>query len=189
MEPAFIRERLASTDINQETPEGRWKRAAVLALFVPGLNGEEMLFTRRTNNVLDHKGQVSFPGGAVEHGDLTIEDAALREAREEIGLDANTVEILGRSKDMFTISGWWITPVVGWYDGGSALLPNPAEVSRIFSIPVAWLADPAHREVRSFTRNGIMRSNVIFYQEYDHELLWGITAQLVTNLLYQLKRI
>ncbi len=186
MNPVAIRNLLAVQDLEQEIPEGTWKRAAVLALFVPGMNGDEMLFTRRTDSVLDHKGQVSFPGGAVEAGDPSLEDAALREAREEIGLDPNTVEILGRSKDLFTISGWWITPIVGWYEGGSLLSPNPAEVSRIFTLPVAWLADPSHHEIRTYTRNGIVRSNVIFFQEYDQEILWGITAQLVKDLMVRL---
>ncbi len=179
MNKTLIRERLAVPETEIEIPEGTWKRAAVLALFLPGTNGEEMLFTRRTDHVLDHKGQVSFPGGAVEPEDESLEAAALREAKEEIGILPQSVELLGRSRDMFSITGWWITPVIGWYSREKNFVPNPAEVSRIFTLPVDWLADPRNWKKKTFIKNGILRSNVIFYELYDEEILWGITAQLV----------
>lgn len=169
-----------------DIPGGVWKRASVLALFIPKKSGNELLFTRRTDNVLDHKGQVSFPGGAVEPDDLSMEFTALREAYEEVGLKPEVIKVLGRSLDLFTTSGWWITPVVGWCDNLNELFPNPTEVSRIFSIPVKWLVDPENWEIRTYNHNGIIRTNVIFYRLYDGEMLWGITAQLVHDLLGKL---
>jgi 8-oxo-dGTP pyrophosphatase MutT (NUDIX family) len=186
MKKNTIRELLAIPETEQEIPEGIWRRASVLALFVPGEHGDEMLFTRRTDHVLDHKGQVSFPGGAVEPTDGSLEAAALREAQEEIGLHPDDVEILGRSTDMFTISGWWITPIVGWSNHQNGFIPNPAEVSRIFTLPVDWLVNRQNWEIKTYERNGVLRSNVIFYQTYDNELLWGITAQLVHDLFTKL---
>ncbi|NMB53617.1 MAG: CoA pyrophosphatase [Leptolinea sp.] len=186
MNKSIIREFLENPEPEREIPEGNWKRAAVLAAFLPGEHGEELLFTRRTDHVLDHKGQVSFPGGAVEPHDGSIEMAALREAGEEIGIEPDEVEILGRSKDMFSNSGWWITPVIGWMERKPRFTPNPVEVSRIFTLPVDWLADPSNWEKRTYIMDGIPRHNVIYYRRYDNELLWGITAQLVHDLLQRL---
>jgi len=186
MDKSLIRRNLSIPEGVTAIPDGSWKRAAVLALFLPGQHGEEILFTRRTDNVLDHKGQVSFPGGAVEPEDSSLEETALREAREEIGIQTTDVEILGRSNDLFAVSGWWITPVVGWHAHRNGFKANPTEVSRIFSIPVDFLVDRANWEIRSYEKDGLVRTNVIFYRMYDNELLWGITAQIVHDLLHKL---
>jgi 8-oxo-dGTP pyrophosphatase MutT (NUDIX family) len=187
IDQATLRRLLAEPESEQEIPEGSWKRAAVLALILPGPNGEEILFTRRTDTVLDHKGQVSFPGGAVEPEDNSLEETALREAREEIGLDPNYVTLLGRSRDMFTITGWWITPVIGYYSKNNGFLNNPAEVSRVFTLPINWLARPTSWEKRMYIKDDRVRENVIFYHQYDGEILWGVTAHLVHDLLRKLR--
>lgn len=187
MNKETIAQLLSLSDPVHETPPGIWKRASVLSLFVSNKTGLELLFTRRTDHVIDHKGQVSFPGGAVESDDASLESAALREANEEVGLKPENVNILGRSSDMFTISGWWITPVVAWCNGLEGLKPNPIEVSRIFTIPVNWLANTDNWEYRTYSHNGIQRTNVIFYKTFDNELLWGITAQLVHELLKKIQ--
>jgi 8-oxo-dGTP pyrophosphatase MutT (NUDIX family) len=187
MEKDTIRSLLSVPEAEQEIPEGTWRRASVLSLFLEGENGLSLLFTRRTNHVMDHKGQVSFPGGAVEPEDVSLEAAALRETNEEIGIDQLEIEILGRSGDMFTISGWWITPVVGWYSQQKGFTLNPAEVTRVFSIPVDWLSRKENWQMKTYVRNGVLRTNVIFYNSYDGETLWGITAQLVHDLLRKLK--
>jgi 8-oxo-dGTP pyrophosphatase MutT (NUDIX family) len=187
MEKDTIRTILAVPETEQEIPEGSWRRAAVLSLFMESSSGLSLLYTRRTNHVMDHKGQVSFPGGAVEAEDESLEAAALRETREEIGVPASDIEILGRSRDMFTISGWWITPVVGWYAHQNGFMLNPGEVSRVFSIPVDWLCREENWHMKTYVRNGVLRTNVIFYNSYDGETLWGITAQLTHDLLRKLQ--
>jgi len=187
MNQAAIRRLLAEPESEQEIPEGTWKRAAVLAIFLSGKHGDEILFTRRTDTVLDHKGQVSFPGGAVEPGDTSMEAAALREVQEEIGLNPETITLLGRSRDMFTLTGWWITPVVGYYSQSDGFLPNPTEVSRVFTLPVDWLSLPTSWEKRTYIIDDRVRENVIFYGVNDGEILWGVTALMVHDLLRKLK--
>jgi 8-oxo-dGTP pyrophosphatase MutT (NUDIX family) len=187
MDKETIRALLAIPEAEQEIPDGTWRRASVLSLFMENEKGLSLLFTRRTNHVVDHKGQVSFPGGAVEPEDVSLEDAALRETREEIGVMAADIELLGRSRDMFTVSGWWITPVIAWYTRQNGYTLNPAEVSRIFTIPIDWLCRRENWKNKTYVRNGVIRSNVIFYNSYDGETLWGITAQLVHDLLRKMK--
>jgi 8-oxo-dGTP pyrophosphatase MutT (NUDIX family) len=187
MDKVTIQTLLAVPDAEQEIPEGTWRRASVMPLFMESTNGISLLYTRRTNHVADHKGQVSFPGGAVEAFDGSLEAAALRETNEEIGVPASDIEILGRSHDIFTISGWWITPIVGWYAHQNGFTLNPDEVSRVFSIPVDWLSQPVNWNLKTYTRNGVLRTNVIFYNSFDGETLWGITAQLTHELLRKLK--
>lgn len=162
---------------------GAFTQAAVLVPLVNHHGAWEMLFTRRTDTVENHKGQVAFPGGAVEPQDRTLEDAALREAWEEIGLPPASVRLLGRLPLLSTITGYCVTPVVGEIVQRVVYQPAPAEVSRVFQVPLDWLADPQNWEWRWFTRPNGLASWVIFYQPYDGEVIWGVTASIVHSFL------
>ena len=142
-----------------------------------------LLFTRRTETVNSHKGQVSFPGGAADPEDASPEATALREAFEEIGLLAEDVRIFGRLLSRPTISSFLITPVVGRVRWPGDFHVSPQEVSRVFTIPLDWLADPDKREERPRTTPGGYYEKIIFYQPYDGEILWGITARITLDLL------
>lgn len=159
------------------------RRAAVLVPILCLGDGWHILYTRRSVLVNYHKGQVSFPGGAVEEGDDSPEAAALREAQEEIGIDPAQVDILGRLGDLNSISDYMITPVVGHLSWPARFRINCSEVSRIFSIPLTWLAEPGHLESRLFTRPNGRREPVYFYDPYDSEQLWGISAWITLQLL------
>lgn len=155
------------------------------AVLVPLLraNGEwQLLYTRRTETVQRHKGQVSFPGGAADPEDGSPEETALREAHEEIGLLPSDVSILGRLSFLATVTHYLITPVVGRIHWPSALHLSAGEVSRVFTIPLRWLADPANWELRPFQRVGYYE-DVIYYQPYDGEILWGATARITVEFL------
>ena len=157
------------------------KCAAVLVPLVWQDEEWHLLYTRRTDRVESHKGQVSFPGGACDDGEITPEETALREAHEEIGLEADNVRILGRLPNLITISHYRVTPVVGMIlNWPTVFRVGEHEVARIFTMPLGWLANEMNRW--QFDIPGRKRS-VIAYHPYDGELLWGATARMTVDFL------
>jgi 8-oxo-dGTP pyrophosphatase MutT (NUDIX family) len=167
----------SEVDLNEET---RLKCAAVLIPLVWHAEEWQLLYTRRTDTVESHKGQVSFPGGACDEGETTPEQTALREAEEEIGLDPKNVEVLGRLANLITITYFRVTPVIGVVKWPTVFRVGEHEVARIFTIPMAWLANPSNRW--EFEMPGRTRS-LIAYHPYDGELLWGATARMTVDFL------
>ena len=164
--------------------EAELKCAAVLVPLVNWQDEWHLIFTRRTDTVEHHKGQVSFPGGGCELGETSPETTALREAQEEIGLNPQEVRLLGRMTDSVIITRFRVTPVVGVLPWPYPLRPEPAEVARIFTIPLLWLADRQNWEVQPFTPPGAQRTfQVVSYHPYDSEILWGATARMTQDLL------
>jgi 8-oxo-dGTP pyrophosphatase MutT (NUDIX family) len=156
------------------------KCAAVLIPLLWHENEWHLLYTRRTDRVESHKGQVSFPGGACDEGETTPEQTALREAEEEIGLNPGDVKVLGRLANLITITYFRVTPVVGVIKWPAVFKVGEHEVARIFTIPLGWLANPANRW--QFDRPGTNLS-LIAYHPYDGELLWGATARMTVDFL------
>jgi len=161
--------------------------AAVCILFVRDEEQWKLLFTRRTETVRDHKGQVSFPGGAREDFDTSLRDTALRETFEEIGVNPQDVRIIGRLPSMKTISSYIISPFIGTIKWPYPLSLAADEVSRVFLIPVHWLKEDAHWEMNWIEGlpDGIRRQ-VIRYQLFDGELLWGISAYFARQVVKML---
>lgn len=154
--------------------------AAVLVPLVDRARGLTVLLTRRTQNLADHAGQISFPGGHMEPGDDGAENAALRETEEEIGLHRRHVEILGRLDDYITRTGFRITPVVGLVEPPFDLRPDPKEVAEVFEVPLAFLLDPANRQRHSRRYDGAERH---FYAiPYEDHFIWGATAGMLVAL-------
>jgi 8-oxo-dGTP pyrophosphatase MutT (NUDIX family) len=139
-----------------------------------------LLFTRRTERVETHKGQVSFPGGACDPGDETPEQTALREAEEEIGLQPRDVRVLGQLNAMVTITSFRVDPVVGVIPWPYTFHVENAEVARVFTIPLRWLSDPKNRW--DFTLPD-RKYRLVVYHSYDGELLWGATASMTTRFM------
>ncbi len=154
-------------------------------------NGWHLLLTRRTETVGNHKGQVSFPGGRADPADTSVEDTAIREAYEEIGLHPNDVEIIGKLESLTTITHYHITPIVGLMPWPYAFRLQTEEVSRVFTVPLAYLAETFNRETsdREISLPDSpqpLRLPVIYFKPYDGETLWGISAEITMRLLQQL---
>ncbi len=160
------------------------KCAAVLIPMIRKDSDWHLIFTRRTDTVESHKGQVSFPGGGCEDNETQAEQTALREAQEEIGLNPHDVQILGRMNDVATITHFRVTPVVGIIPWPYEFKLSRFEVSRVFSIPLNWMAQPSNWDELNFTSSGFQRTfPVITYQPYDGEILWGVSARITQNFL------
>ena len=162
------------------TDETRVKCAAVLIPLIWHDDEWHLLYTRRTDKVESHKGQVSFPGGACDEGETTPEETALREAEEEVGIDPKDVKVLGRLANLITITYFRVTPVVGVVKWPTVFRVGEHEVARVFTIPLGWLANLTNRW--QFERQGGKRG-LIAYHPYDGELLWGATARMTVDFL------
>jgi 8-oxo-dGTP pyrophosphatase MutT (NUDIX family) len=158
--------------------------AAVMIPLVWWKDEWHLVFTRRTETVEHHKGQVSFPGGGSNADETTPEQTALREAEEEIGLKSVDVRLLGRMNEVLTITNYRVTPVVGVMPWPYEVRPEPAEVERVFTIPLLWLSRRENWKELPVTPDGVPRSFlVISYLPYEGEVLWGASARMTHNFL------
>lgn len=165
-------------------PDGYSLRPAAVLVPLLCLTGDwHLLYTRRADGVEQHKGQVSFPGGASDPGE-SAEQTALREADEEIGICPADVRILGRLPQIVTISNYLVTPVVGVIPWPYAFRVFTPEVARVFTLPMKWLSQ---RENFMLLQRSETGRHVIAYQPYDGELLWGATAHMTVEFLKILK--
>ena len=145
-----------------------------------------VIFTVRTDTLPSHQGQISFPGGSRDPEDSSAVVTALRETEEEIGLDPASVDILGQLDTFPTfVSGFVVTPVVGWLERDPNLRPNPAEVAQILHVPLAELND----EIRS--EPGFSHGDKTYPTEawvWKDHVIWGVTARIVRSFLSVLSR-
>jgi len=178
-----IIQKLSKVDEMAEIKDDHRIKAAVLIPLFLKNESWNVLFTRRSQTVQDHKGQVSFPGGSFEWLDKDLEATALRETEEEIGISPELIKILGRMNPFASISNYLITPVVGLLEYPYKIKIAVEEVDKVFSIPLNWLADKRNYEERDYMRSNNSIEKVIFYQEYEGELVWGITARILTRVL------
>jgi 8-oxo-dGTP pyrophosphatase MutT (NUDIX family) len=160
------------------------KPAAVL---VPVVMGETpgILLTKRTSHLAQHAGQISFPGGRIDPQDSGPEGAALREAWEEIGLSAESVEVLGRMRNYVTGTGYRITPVLGLVPPGLVFKLSPHEVDVVFELPIPVVLDPdAPRRQRQHVQ-GTWREYWVW--PHPEHYIWGATAAILVDLAERLR--
>ena len=159
---------------------GRSGDATPAAVLVPVVNrpdGLTLLLTQRSAGLPDHPGQISFPGGRVEPDDLTLAHAALRETAEEVGLASERVDILGELATYETVTGYRVTPVVGWVEPPFTLTTDPIEVAEAFEVPLVFLLDPANQQ-RHYRMLGEMRRDFWAIPWHDR-YIWGATAAML----------
>ena len=161
--PEALRQRFAMPPLWQpevaQEPSFSERPAALASVLLSIVLREQpmVLLTERTAHLSTHSGQVAFPGGRVDPEDLTPAATALREAWEEVGLDARFVEVLGVLPQYVTGSSFIISPVVALVHPSCELHPNPDEVADIFEVPLAFLLNPAHHQRHAFEWQGVRR--------------------------------
>jgi 8-oxo-dGTP pyrophosphatase MutT (NUDIX family) len=159
--------------------------ATAAAVLVPLVMHEQprVLLTRRTAHMSSHPGQVAFPGGKTDLSDADASATALREAHEEVGLDAVFVQVLGKLPIYVTGSAFLITPVVALVQPGFSWRANPFEVAEVFEVPLHFLMDPANHRRHAIEWEGQRREwfSMLYREAGAEHLIWGATAGMLRN--------
>lgn len=182
--PVWSPEIVVERRFNDRTP-------AHASVLVPLVMREEpwVLLTQRTDHLTDHPGQISFPGGRAESFDADAVATALREAHEEIGLEADYIDVLGALPTYTTGTGFIVTPVVGLLRPGYVLKADPFEVAEVFEVPLSFLMTPAHHRWHRVELGEVSREFLSMpWQGVDAQgqprryFVWGATAAMLRNL-------
>lgn len=176
--PADLASRLAAHP--RLSSDARLRAAGVLVALSqpPGATEPRVLFIKRADHMRHHHGQYAFPGGARDPEDGSITQTALREAHEEVGLAPGDVQVLGLLDDQATISGFLVTPVVGWIPPAYPFRPNADEVAAVVQLPLgAFLVPP-----RAHTLQGEGFRRIVLAYDVDGHFIWGATASILRGL-------
>ncbi len=183
---AELKERKPQTFPEHLLPD-TFSSAAVLLLFWPGPEDAiEVVFTKRTETVSSHRGQVSFPGGVFHAGDEDMAATALRETQEELGIDPGAVTIMGRLDDAYSIAGHHVIPYVGWADKAPEITANAGEVAEVIIADIRVLLLPEVNTSHTVDFLGKPRTTHAF--DWDGGYVWGLTADLLLEFLTWLKQ-
>ncbi len=158
------------------------RRAAVLVPLLGSPAAPQILFFERTHEVLEHKGEICFPGGSSEAHDDGAVSTALREADEELALRPPDVQVLGLLDDVEThVTNYTITPVLGFIAGRPTLQPDPLEVARVITVPLAKLLEPGVASTQTREHQGMQQP--IYAYSFNGNRVWGATARITHGLL------
>ncbi len=167
-------------DALEEGAPPRIRPAAVLCAVVRRPSGLHVVLTQRPATMRVHAGQIALPGGKCDAGDRSPMAAALREAREEIGLPAEQIDMLGPFERYVTRTGFAVTPFVGLVEPGFQPLPEPGEVEEAFEVPLDFLMNPANHQ--RLTREVAGRPRAYWAMPWRERHIWGVTAGILRRL-------
>jgi len=177
-----LRRRLRPVEAVPKPAPDEKKAAAVLVPLMHRDGALDVLYTRRSDRLASHRGQVAFPGGRFDRRDADLMAAALRETHEEVGIEPELVRVLGsfpgRSTNLTNIA---VTPFVGVIEGHPELRPDPKEVAEIFSVPLTALSDPRYRGTYRWKRSGYASDFPAIL--YAGQVIWGLTYSLTLTFL------
>ena len=170
-------------DLNPDVilPEGRKLRPAGVLVPIQDIDGEAfVILTKRASHLKHHPGQIAFPGGKQDEGDLDVIDAALREATEEIGLPRSHVDVLGTLSSHETVSSFTMTPVIGLVTQPFVFTPEPGEVDEIFRVPLSHVTNPDNFRIEGRRWRGQRRH--YYTVPFGPYYIWGATARILRGL-------
>jgi 8-oxo-dGTP pyrophosphatase MutT (NUDIX family) len=179
---ADVRARLAEMPAKPlESPEGLRRAGVLVPLFVRAAH-LWIVFTRRTESVEHHRGQISFPGGGEEPEDANLWETALRESEEELGIRPEDAVALGRLSPLTTVTDFYVEPYVAAIPQPYAFRPAEAEIAEVIEVPIGALQNPAILEKRKLPG----REEPVLFYHYGEQVIWGATARMVAELLQAL---
>jgi len=158
-----------------------FSHAAVLVpLFKKGEDCH-LLFTKRSEEVKYHKGEISFPGGVADEEDSELINTALREAFEEIGLKENDVQIIGLLDDIVTITEFIVTPIVGLFPYPYPFKVSEVEIAELIEVPLSFLLEEGRFSESEIFRGG--QNEIVYAYQYEKHIIWGATARILKQFL------
>lgn len=158
-----------------------FSHAAVLVPLYQKEGHCHLLFTKRSDQVKYHKGEISFPGGMVDEEDQALIHTALREAYEEIGLKEEDVQILGLLDDIVTVTEFIVTPIVGLFPYPYPFRVSEVEIAELIEVPLSFLLSPENFAEHEITRMG--RKDLVYAYQYGKHTIWGATARILKQFL------
>ncbi|MCF6444601.1 CoA pyrophosphatase [Nereida sp. MMG025] len=169
-------------DLNPDVdpPKIKLREAAVLIGLIDGPNGLDLLLTKRSSRLRNHPGQIAFPGGKKDDSDASLQDAAVREAYEEVGLPPASVDIIGTLPPHHTVTGFSVSPVVGLIRAPFLARPEDNEVEEVFFTPWDHVMTPSNYVVQSRQWQGVQRH--YYAVPYGPYYIWGATARILRGL-------
>lgn len=176
----FVADRLARHRPAHIPQQGLRPAAVLLPLYLR--DGEETIFfTRRTDHLEHHSGEISFPGGAWQEDDGDLRITALRETEEEMGIAPADVTLLGRLDDFYSIHGYHVVPFVGTFAWPYPFRVNPDEIAELIELPLARLRDPTIFHTEDWHHRG--RVHPVHFYLIDGHQIWGLTAAILKQFL------